>query len=241
MKSPLPLVVTREYVMFQNERTRATVGLGTERGKIVVLTVGETADEIKVRWKSIVVTGDLTDVPRLVLPGEDPWWDARLHSDLFGRDEPTAHNSFLFIEPLRRETWSTEIVDVLLRYVLQLGRPWALRAPLIALELSRDFSDSEFADIVDAVRRNAGSRVHLPPERPQERVTLRRVVARAVLPLAWIVGLASLAILILSEPAPRRIKVAFAIGTLASVALFRLGRFLRVTSRFQPKARTLPN
>lgn len=150
----------------------AVVGLTSVRGKVVVVSVGETEDEIRDR-----VTGLFADMkpprppPVMVRPGSDAWWDAEWRwppaERPAGATPPAEDESaVLVIWPLRRGSWSPVIAEALLRFAL--ARPAAragsssitsaLLKPRVELELSPELDAVERGELVDVMRAGWGAR-----------------------------------------------------------------------------------
>jgi hypothetical protein len=227
--------VTRERVIVGSETTAAVVGLVAEDGEAQVVAVGETPSEFVERCKGLVSSGELKELPSVVLPGESSSWDKRWQSKV-PWTPAEKEKSFLFIQPLRRETWSQPIVEVLLKYAIVMASKGPFLRPKISLEVSPDFDLNEYGQIVDAARACVGFQVKLPKGRPRERLSILGVIARLTGPAAWVVGVGALLLPILNEPAPARIKMASAFLLLVTLVLVRLGPYIRRRARFHASA-----
>jgi hypothetical protein len=111
-----------------------------------------------------------------VRPGEDPYWDAKWRDfkeleqvDLGRPDNP---RQVLLVNPLAADSWSPHLTRGMLMYILWTGvltghKVWpAFRRPKLELHVAGDFSDLEYAELVDQLRSLWGQgRVQLPPGR----------------------------------------------------------------------------
>jgi hypothetical protein len=116
--------------------------------------------------------------PRMqfVRPGADPFWDAKWqdfkqleHVDL-GR--PDTSQQVLLVDPLGADTWSPHLTRGVVMYALWTStftahKVWPpFRRPRLELHVAADFSDLEYAELVDQLRSLWGQkRVVVPPDR----------------------------------------------------------------------------
>ncbi len=144
----------------------------------MIAFVGESADTIRAHLREAHESGALPALPRVVLPGEDAWWDKQWRWPSLGerecrRGQPTEQDSYFVIEPLLTNTWSPQFADALLRYALVQATggssAWrslwrALRKPAVTVSIARELSAIERAELVDVLRDvSVGVRVVLEP------------------------------------------------------------------------------
>ncbi len=165
----------------------AVVGLTSVRGKVVVVSVGETEGEIRDRVTGLFAAMRPPRPPPVMLrPGRDAWWDAEWRwppaKRPAGATPPAEDESaVLVIWPLRRESWSPVIAEALLRFALSqpasragsLPLASVLLKPRVELELSPDFDAVERGELVDVMRAGWGARrvllapgLDVPPSPP---------------------------------------------------------------------------
>ncbi len=201
-----------------------------------MLSVGETAREFEERCRPLAERENVQP-PRLVAPGDnrrwDAWWRGEEGQTSLGGDV----SSVLVIEPLRAESWSLDGAEALIRFAIAqsprmqgLGQ---LIRPSATLEVSSDFSEAEYAHVVDVVRYVLGFGVTLPKERPQEQFTLRRSLAPVALPLSWAAGLACVLIPVLNEPPQARHKSMALVAAGFAIGFYWLHAYLRRTTQFR--------
>ncbi len=236
MSRDIVISVTRDRVQVGDEVTKAVVAIAADKGRLSILSVGETREEFKERCRPLSEREGVA-MPHVVVPGDNPRWDARWKGEATSADEdPT---SVLVIEPLRGDTWSPVGADALLRFAISQS-PYArglgqIVRPRAALEVASDFDAAQYAQVVDVVRELLGLGVKLPDERPKERATLRRALAPLALPLSWGAGIACILIPVLNEPAQAKHKSMALVAAGLAIGFYWLHKYLWRTLRFQPE------
>ncbi|HEY6561812.1 MAG TPA: hypothetical protein VI072_31295 [Polyangiaceae bacterium] len=183
-----PGETTRASVALGTEGFRAGIlGVGEDETALARRLCDAAASGSQHRWLARKIlnavekrVGDST--PRsepsvhFVRPGEDPYWDAKWRDfktleqvDLGRPDNP---RQVLVVNPLGADTWSPHLTRGMLMYVLWTGiltghKVWPpFRRPKLELHVAGDFSDLEYAELVDQLRSLWGqNRVQLPPGR----------------------------------------------------------------------------
>ncbi|HMR11648.1 MAG TPA: hypothetical protein PKA88_37965 [Polyangiaceae bacterium] len=241
MTRPLLISVSRDRVEVGGVTTHALVAAGASKGRLSVLSVGETVEEFKARCRPLAEREGVA-APRVVVPGDNARWDALWKGEATSPDGDPA--SVLVIEPLRAETWSPVAADALLRFAIaQSPRVQGfgqLVRPSTSLEVSSDFCETEYAQVVDVVRDVLGFGVTLPKERPQEQFTLRRSLAPVALPLSWAAGLACVLIPVLNEPQQARHKSMALVAAGLAFGFYWLHKHLKRTIRFRSTRGSAP-
>jgi hypothetical protein len=111
-----------------------------------------------------------------VRAGEDSYWDAKWQDfkelDRVDLRRPDNPRQVLVVNPLAADTWSPHLTRGMLMYVLWTGiltghKVWPpFRRPKLELHVAGDFSDLEYAELVDQLRSLWGqNRVQLPSGR----------------------------------------------------------------------------
>lgn len=147
------------------------------RGKAAIADVVGTEVEFRATVERLKRAGSVTPTFRIILPGQDPWWDAECawppRSPRSSRDVPEDSEAFL-LDPLDRATWFPPAIFSLFRYVFVTapqGKRWSrwpVTRPKLVLELAPDFSAVERAEILDVVEAAWGrSRVQGPADIPR--------------------------------------------------------------------------
>lgn len=114
---------------------------------------------------------------RFVRPGEDPFWDAKWQRfeelERVDLSRPDDARQVLLVEPLAADTWSPHLLRGVLMFVLWTSaftgdKVWpAFRRPKLELHATGDFSDLEYAELVDQLRSLWGQqRIQLLSGRP---------------------------------------------------------------------------
>jgi hypothetical protein len=194
------------------EPTRALVALGIEGGKVGIVAVGEEGPAVAERiasqpqtplrgMRAKIVAASANALPpgvkpRIVRPGEDPFWDRTWQDRYAMRSaDPTHSGELLLIEPLAEKSWSPHLAQGLLMYVLWTSpytkdRIWpAFRRPRIELRPADDLRGLHYEELVDELQALWGERrVSLPADRqvsPPPRTTLVRMAHGAHI-LFWV-------------------------------------------------------
>ncbi len=111
-----------------------------------------------------------------VRPGADPFWDAKWQSfkelERVDLGRPDTSHQVLLVEPLAASTWSPHLTRGVLMFLLWTStmtghKVWpSFRRPKLELHVTADFSDLEYAELVDQLRSLWGQkRVQLSPGR----------------------------------------------------------------------------
>jgi hypothetical protein len=173
------------------EPTRALVALGIEAGRIGIIGVGEEEAELVERlartppknpyrgMRAKIIAASASRLPpgakpRVVRPGEDPYWDRTWQDSYALRSaDPARSGEVLLIAPLDERSWSPHLVHGLLMYVLWTSpctrdRIWPeFRRPQIELRPADDLGGLHYQELVDQLRALWGERrVILPEGRP---------------------------------------------------------------------------
>jgi hypothetical protein len=233
----------------ERESYRATIGLTVDGGKVGICSAAETEAEMLERMSQVVEpitrrivaralvreaekrSGDtdaLTPKLAIVRPGEDPWWDRRIHDpdSLRSGEHRRSHDprEILVLNPLAPETFSPYLIRGLLVYVFWTATLTRSRVhfrplhPKLSLEIASDIEGVDRAEVVDTVRHLWGAeRVVLPPgeDIPPLPRTRDESIYRALRALWWL-SAATMLIAAYPEPGP----VAVIAGVVAAVSLF---------------------
>ena len=183
-----PSETTRAVVAIGIEGFRAgIIAVGEEEAALAPRLVRRLASAGQRRWlarkilKAVESRGGVpapSEEPSVhfVRAGDDPFWDAKWQNfkelervDL-GRPETT--NQVLLVNPLAADTWAPHLIRGVLMFMLWTStftahKVWPpFRRPKLELHAAADFSDLEYAELVDQLRSLWGpNRVQLLPER----------------------------------------------------------------------------
>jgi hypothetical protein len=230
----------------QPETTRAVLALAVERGRVGIMAVGEDERKLLTRVTERVAAAPRRGIagqilaaaaarldtrarePRIVHPGEEPWWDTKWHDPYSMRHgNPGRGHEILVIEPLSEVSFSPHLIRGLLFYVLWTSRwtrdkTWpAFRRPTLQLEVSDDLRGRDYEEVVDQLRSLWGaSRVVLPPGRPVSPlpVTPLQIIYRASRIAFWFALALSLALIKPGSDPPMAAVVAAAVAAVAIIA-----------------------
>jgi hypothetical protein len=185
-------------------------------------------------------------------PGEDAWWDRKWQDPdaLRAGDAKRAENprQILLVNPLSAESWSPHFSRGLLMYLLWTSAPtraktWpAFRRPKLELHVTRDFSDLEYAELVDQLHSVWGkNRVLLPAERevPPPPVTVMQVVHRLSRGVFWLAMTFALLINLATGKTSNGVILAVALAAVA-VLVRRFARSRMISELPRRKDHTAP-
>ena len=155
--------VSREWVEVVGEgiqhRSGTLLTFAAQRGRALIARVGETEAEVRADMAALKQNGALPASFRVLLPGQDAWWDAQTawppRADKPAQTAPDESEILLF-NPLASATWWPHAISGLVRYVLATSSSnglrwlrWPLLRPKLTLELASDFSSVERAELLD--------------------------------------------------------------------------------------------
>lgn len=155
--------VSREWIEVVGDgiqhRSRALLTFLPQGGRALIAGVGQTEAEVRANIETHKQKGELPSSFRVVLPGEDAWWDAQCawppRDDKPTRTVPDQSEALL-LNPLASSTWLPSAILSLVRYVLATSSPkglrwlrWSFLRPKLMLELGSDFSPVERAELLD--------------------------------------------------------------------------------------------
>jgi hypothetical protein len=237
MSRTYSLFVDRDQIRFERVSTPATIAIGVERSKPVVLAVSESANSLERQWHELLVAGTLQEVPKIVGLGEDPWWDSFARGQKVGRPSAGTGRTVLYLEPLRSVNWSPVAINPLVRYAAHQSIGSSFFSRRIELTVSTEFSDAEYGDIADAVRAHDGFHVQLPNDRPPERTSNMRAVTRLLGHAGWTLSIAANFAIVL--PCLRSMGVVtLAFVGIGGFCLAILSKSMRAKLRYEPKRKT---
>lgn len=167
-------------------------------GRALILNVGGTEAEARALLIEGACAGHLRVAPRVVMPGQDAWWDEQIAWPPPRKKvhKPPADDSEAFIfNPLATSSWDPPATLSLVRYAIYSSSPklrrslkWSLLPPKLTLELAGDFTAVERGEVLDQIEETWGrSRVQGPADVP-------RYARFPWSLLSWAAGAAALAV-----------------------------------------------
>jgi hypothetical protein len=158
------LTISREHTVRTSSQGTAVeqptnVYLMLTKSGAKILTFGENEDEFLARLKSLEQQG-ICPHTQIFRPGEDEWWDSKWLWPRTLRNESAKIpplDSILISYPLRKETWSPDLLQAILRYhFLFLKDGFRFRSflgfqPKVEVTLSSEFDEVECGEIADVL------------------------------------------------------------------------------------------
>jgi hypothetical protein len=135
--------------------------------------VGGSETEIRSDFEQQQADGILPASFRVVVPGQNPWWDLHIAWPPSVREHdhpvPDEHQVFI-VNPLALGTWSPPAIYSLLLYALATSSSkgmrwlhWPMTRPTLHLQIAEEFSDIERAELLDVFEQAWGrTRVEAP-------------------------------------------------------------------------------